>query len=48
AVAAAFTAAIAALATPVIILGGILGGVFTVTEAGAIACVYCGLIAVFV
>jgi tripartite ATP-independent transporter DctM subunit len=48
AVATAFTAAIAALATPVIILGGILGGVFTVTEAGAIACVYCGLIAVFV
>ena len=48
AVATAFTAAIAALATPVIILGGILGGVFTVTEAGAIACVYCGLVAVFV
>jgi hypothetical protein len=48
AVATAFTAAIAALATPVIILGGILGGVFTVTEAGAIACGYCGLVAVFV
>ena len=41
AVVASFTAALAALATPVIILGGILGGVFTVTEAGAIACVYC-------
>jgi len=48
AVATTFTAAIAALATPVIILGGILGGVFTVTEAGAIACVYCGLVAVLV
>jgi tripartite ATP-independent transporter DctM subunit len=48
AVAAAFWAALAALATPVIILGGILGGVFTVTEAGAIACVYCILIAVLV
>lgn len=41
AVAGAFTAAFAALLTPVIILGGILGGVFTVTEAGAIACFYC-------
>lgn len=48
AVFAAFTAALAALATPVIILGGILGGVFTVTEAGAIACVYCIVIAVLV
>ncbi len=45
---ATFLSAIAALATPVIILGGILGGIFTVTEAGAIACVYCGLVAVFV
>jgi TRAP-type transport system large permease protein len=48
AVVAAFWAALAALATPVIILGGILGGIFTVTEAGAIACVYCILIAVLV
>jgi tripartite ATP-independent transporter DctM subunit len=36
------------LATPVIILGGILGGVFTVTEAGAIACAYCALVALLV
>jgi tripartite ATP-independent transporter DctM subunit len=48
AIAAAFVAAIAALATPVIILGGILGGVFTVTEAGAIACAYCALVALLV
>jgi tripartite ATP-independent transporter DctM subunit len=48
AVVAAFWAALAALATPVIILGGILGGIFTVTEAGAIACVYCVLIAVLI
>jgi tripartite ATP-independent transporter DctM subunit len=48
AVGTAFLAASAALATPVIILGGILGGVFTVTEAGAIACTYCLVVAVFV
>ncbi len=48
AVMAAFTAAAAALATPIVILGGILGGVFTVTEAGAIACVYCIIIATLV
>ena len=48
AIAAAFVAAIAALATPVVILGGILGGVFTVTEAGAIACAYCALVALLV
>jgi C4-dicarboxylate transporter DctM subunit len=29
-----------ALLTPVIIIGGILSGVFTATEAGALACVY--------
>ncbi|MBA3479764.1 MAG: TRAP transporter large permease subunit, partial [Lautropia sp.] len=48
AVLTACVAAFAALATPVIILGGILGGVFTVTEAGAIACVWCIAIAVLV
>jgi tripartite ATP-independent transporter DctM subunit len=48
AVATAFVAAAAALATPVIILGGILGGIFTVTEAGAIACAYCLIVAMFV
>jgi tripartite ATP-independent transporter DctM subunit len=41
AVGGAFLAALAALLTPVIILGGILGGVFTATESGAIACAYC-------
>lgn len=48
AVLASFFAASAALATPAIILGGILGGVFTVTEAGAIACAYCLIIALLV
>jgi len=33
---------------PVIILGGILGGVFTPTEAGAVAALYAVLIGVFV
>ena len=32
--------ALVALLTPVIIVGGILGGVMTATEAGAIACLY--------
>ncbi|OSP53796.1 TRAP transporter large permease [Pseudoruegeria sp. SK021] len=32
--------AIVALLTPIIILGGILGGVMTATEAGAVACLY--------
>ncbi len=32
--------AIAAIIMPLIILGGILGGVFTATEAGAVACAY--------
>ena len=36
-----FAVASAALLTPAIILGGILGGVFTATESGAIASVYC-------
>lgn len=48
AVVTTFFAASAALATPVIILGGILGGVFTVTEAGAIACAYCLIVATLV
>jgi C4-dicarboxylate transporter DctM subunit len=37
-----------ALALPFIILGGIYGGVFTPTEAGAVACVYALLIAMLV
>ena len=36
------------LMTPVILLGGILGGVFTPTEASAVAAVYALLVSVFV
>ncbi|ETA51169.1 TRAP transporter large permease [Ponticoccus alexandrii] len=36
--------ALVALLTPVIIVGGILGGVMTATEAGAIACLYAFLV----
>lgn len=41
-------AALAALVTPVIIMGGILGGVVTPTEAGAIGVLYASVIAFFV
>lgn len=44
----AFAKVWSALLAPVIIVGGILGGVFTATEAGVIACVYSFLIAFFV
>lgn len=37
-----------ALVSPVIILGGILGGVFTATEAGVIAVVYALLVGIFI
>ena len=37
----AFRKSILALFAPVVILGGIVSGVFTATEAGAIAAVYC-------
>ncbi len=37
-----------ALLMPVIILGGILGGVFTATEASAVLCVYAVIVGVFV
>src|SRR5881397_1894604 len=40
--------ALLGLVVPVIILGGILGGVFTPTEAGAVAALYAVLIGVFV
>lgn len=43
---AALRAAVALL-TPIIIVGGILGGVMTATEAGAVACVYAFLTGVF-
>lgn len=37
-----------ALVAPVVIMGGIVGGIFTATEAGAIACVYCFFVTAFV
>jgi C4-dicarboxylate transporter DctM subunit len=43
----AFTA-IPALGIPVIILGGIFAGLFTPTEAAAVACVYAGLLVMVV
>lgn len=39
--------AVVALLAPLIIIGGIMGGVFTATEAGAIACVYSTLVGFF-
>ena len=44
----AFTKAILPLMTPVIILGGILGGLFTPTEASAVAAAYAMVIGLFV
>lgn len=40
--------AVLALIMPIIIIGGILSGVFTATESGAIACVYALILGVFV
>ncbi len=40
--------AILALMTAVIIVGGVVGGIFTATESAAIACVYSFIIAAFV
>lgn len=40
--------ALLALIMPVIIIGGIMSGVFTATESGAIACVYSLMIGIFV
>lgn len=42
-----FLKAIPALIMPIIILGGILGGFFTPTEAAAVACLYAVLIGIF-
>lgn len=42
-----FGRAIFALLTPVIILGGIFGGLFTATEAAAIAALYAGILGLF-
>jgi tripartite ATP-independent transporter DctM subunit len=44
----ALRGALLGLGVPVIIMGGILGGVFTPTEAGAVAVLYAVLIGVFV
>jgi tripartite ATP-independent transporter DctM subunit len=46
--AVAFVKALPALFMPVIIIGGIVGGVFTVTESAAVAVVYALLIGFFV
>lgn len=40
--------ALVALIAPVIIVGGVLGGVFTATEAGAVAAVYCFIVGRFI
>jgi len=45
---ASFRACIPALLFPVVILGGIFGGVFTPTEAAAVACFYALLVGRFV
>ena len=47
-VASEFTSAIWALTAPVIILGGILGGVFTPTEAAAVAVIYSFFVGKFI
>jgi C4-dicarboxylate transporter DctM subunit len=43
-----FKEAFLALLTPIIILGGILGGIFTPVEAGVVAAVYVTLVSAFV
>ncbi len=45
---AAFLDAIYAMFMPIIILGGIYGGIFTPTEAGAVACGYSLLVSIFI
>jgi C4-dicarboxylate transporter, DctM subunit len=45
---ASFADSILALMTPVIIIGGILSGVFTPTEASVVACVYALILGMFV
>jgi C4-dicarboxylate transporter DctM subunit len=47
-IASSFKDAIWAFLAPVIILGGIYGGVFTPTEAAGVACVYTIVVSVFV
>lgn len=40
--------AVWALLAPVVILGGIYGGIFTPTEAGGIACIYAMIVSIFI
>lgn len=47
-VGASFVDAVWAILAPVIILGGIYSGLFTPTEASAVACFYCLIIGLFV
>lgn len=44
----AFKESIWALLMPIIIIGGVMGGIFTATEAGAVACVYGLIVSAFV
>ncbi len=44
----AFRKAVWALVMPLLIIGGVIGGIFTATEAGGIACVYGLLVGFFV
>lgn len=39
--------AIPSLLAVIIVMGGILAGIFTATEAGVVMCLYCGLLAIF-
>lgn len=43
-----FLSAIWALALPLIIIGGLLGGIFTVTEAAAVAVIYALIVGLFI
>ena len=43
----AFKRSLVALGTPVVIVGGIVGGIFTATEAGVVAAVYALLASIF-
>ncbi len=47
-VAVSFKEALLAILMPVIILGGIYGGLFTPTESAAVACIYALVVSVFV
>lgn len=39
--------AVPSLLAVIIVMGGILGGIFTATEAGVVMCLYCGVLAIF-